>query len=243
VLGKIGYIRISPHCRWNSKVLIVPKPELPDEFSMTVDTNYRNSQLVEITGYLPILKVFFNTWNSHQFLPASMRWRGSGNFHLMLSVRRSTLCWQTLGFSLLSVKSKEQQTLLMHFKQGCMNQWTVCYSNDVWFGSTTYWFTQNLLRSIFKTWEVALRDCVSSTSCWAARRASCFALRIIWCGSKISKDEVSSDPAYLKEVRMVNQDVVEDSEDSTGRDEPTWGPRWSPSCVLSPCENERIAPF
>jgi hypothetical protein len=38
-------------------VLIVPKPKLPDEFRMTVDTRYPNSQLVAVAGCLPILEV------------------------------------------------------------------------------------------------------------------------------------------------------------------------------------------
>jgi len=37
----------------------VPKPKLPDEFRITVDTRYPNSQLVAIAGCLPILEVIF----------------------------------------------------------------------------------------------------------------------------------------------------------------------------------------
>jgi hypothetical protein len=35
----------------------VPKPKLPDEFRMTVDTRCPNSHLVAIAGCLPILEV------------------------------------------------------------------------------------------------------------------------------------------------------------------------------------------
>ena len=78
----------------------------------------------------------------------------------------------------------------MHSKQGCMNQWTVCYSNAFWFGSTTYWSTQNLLRSILKIWGRFLTECVSLTSSWTPREL--FALHIIWCGKKYSMMEYRS---------------------------------------------------
>jgi len=91
LLEEMRYIRRNPHSRWSSPVLIVPKPQLPDEFRMTVDTRFPNSQLVAIAGFYPSLKLFFKAWNSHQHLPAWIRSRGSGNFHLTLTVRRSTL--------------------------------------------------------------------------------------------------------------------------------------------------------
>jgi len=80
VSRKMGYIRRNPHSRWNSPVLTVPKPKLSNEFRMTVNTRYPNSQLVAIVGCLPILALIlqhlklasvfanldaFNGFNSH----------------------------------------------------------------------------------------------------------------------------------------------------------------------------------
>jgi len=57
LLEEMGYIRRNPHSRWGSPVLIVPKPKLPDEFRLTVDTRFLNSRLVALAGCLPILEV------------------------------------------------------------------------------------------------------------------------------------------------------------------------------------------
>jgi len=40
MLEEMGYIRRNPHSRWSSPVLIVEKPQLPNDFSVTVDTRY-----------------------------------------------------------------------------------------------------------------------------------------------------------------------------------------------------------
>ena len=45
MLQKNGFIRKNPSRRWSSPVLIVPKPGERDEFRMTVDCRYANSQV------------------------------------------------------------------------------------------------------------------------------------------------------------------------------------------------------
>jgi hypothetical protein len=57
LLEEMGYNRRNPHSQWSSPVLILPKLTLPDEFRMTVDTRYPNSQLIAIAECLPILEV------------------------------------------------------------------------------------------------------------------------------------------------------------------------------------------
>ena len=59
MLGKNGFMRKNPSSRWFSPVLIVPKPGKRDEFRMTVDCRYANSQVQPVAGFLPILKVNF----------------------------------------------------------------------------------------------------------------------------------------------------------------------------------------
>jgi hypothetical protein len=54
---EMGYICRNLQSQWRSPVLIVPKPKLPNEFRMTVDTRYPNSQLVSIAGCSSILEV------------------------------------------------------------------------------------------------------------------------------------------------------------------------------------------
>ena len=57
MLEEMGYIRRNPHSRWSSPVLIVEKPQLPNQFSVTVDTRYPKSHLVTIAGCLAIFEV------------------------------------------------------------------------------------------------------------------------------------------------------------------------------------------
>ena len=57
MLEKNGFIRKNPSSRWSSLVLIVPKPGKRDEFRMTVDYRYANSQVQPVAGFLPILEV------------------------------------------------------------------------------------------------------------------------------------------------------------------------------------------
>jgi hypothetical protein len=69
ILEKNGFIRRNPSIRWSSPVLIVPKPGKRDEFRMTVDCRYANSQVQPVAGLLPILEVNFQhlekaTWFS-----------------------------------------------------------------------------------------------------------------------------------------------------------------------------------
>jgi len=60
LLEEMDYIRRKPHSRWSSPVLIVPKHKLPDEFGMTVDTRYPNSQFLGIARCLHILEVILH---------------------------------------------------------------------------------------------------------------------------------------------------------------------------------------
>jgi hypothetical protein len=53
ILEKNGFIRKNPSSRWSSPVLIVPKPGKRDEFRMTVDCRYANSQVQPLAGFLP----------------------------------------------------------------------------------------------------------------------------------------------------------------------------------------------
>jgi hypothetical protein len=82
---------------WSSPVLIVPKRELQNEFRMTVDTSYPNSQLVAIAGCLPILEVILQHMKLASVFAAWMRSRGSGNSYLTLTVTGSSFSWQTFG--------------------------------------------------------------------------------------------------------------------------------------------------
>jgi len=69
MLEKNGFIRKNPSSRWSSPVRIVPKPGKRDEFRMTVDCRYANSQVQPAAEFLPILEVDFQhlekaTWFS-----------------------------------------------------------------------------------------------------------------------------------------------------------------------------------
>jgi len=59
MLEKNGFVRKNPSTRWSSPVLIVPKPGKRDEFRMTVDCRYANSQVQPVAGFLLILEVNF----------------------------------------------------------------------------------------------------------------------------------------------------------------------------------------
>jgi len=92
LLEEMGDICRSPHHRWNSPVLIVPKPKLPDELRMTVDTRHPNSQLVAIAGCLPILEVILQHLKLASVFASLDAFKGFWQFHLKLTFRRCSLC-------------------------------------------------------------------------------------------------------------------------------------------------------
>jgi hypothetical protein len=92
LLEEMGYIRRNPQSQWSSPVLIVPKTKLPDEFRMTVDTRYPNSQLVAIAGCLPIVEVILQHLKLASEFASLDACNGFWRFHIDVDVRRSTLC-------------------------------------------------------------------------------------------------------------------------------------------------------
>jgi hypothetical protein len=79
---QISQIIRNPHSRWTSPVLIVPKPKLPDELRVTVDTRYPNSQLVAIAGCLPILEGILQHLKLASVLPSLDAVKGFWQFPL-----------------------------------------------------------------------------------------------------------------------------------------------------------------
>jgi hypothetical protein len=59
MLEKNGFIRKNPSRRWPLPVLIALKPGKRDEFRMTADCRYANSQVQPVAGFLPILEMNF----------------------------------------------------------------------------------------------------------------------------------------------------------------------------------------
>jgi hypothetical protein len=104
---------------------------------------YPNSQSIAITGYF---------------------WSHNTTFERCISVFQP-------GF--VQEFHRAVETQLMPSTLGCSWESVVCYFLAFWFGSMTYWCTQNLSMSIFQTWEKYSRDCSSSTWSWAPRKASC----------------------------------------------------------------------
>jgi len=104
---------------------------------------YPNSQSIAITGYFWSHNTTFERCIS-VFQPGFVQ-----EFHRAVETQ---LMPSTLGYSWESV---------------------VCYFLAFWFGSMTYWCTQNLSMSIFQTWEKYSRDFSSSTSSCTPKRATC----------------------------------------------------------------------
>jgi len=53
----LGYVQCNPWSPWSSTVLIVSRPWKVDEFRVTVDTRYPNTQNIPVASPMPILKM------------------------------------------------------------------------------------------------------------------------------------------------------------------------------------------
>ena len=195
LLEEMCYIRRNPHSQWSSPELIVPKPKLPDEFRMAVDTRHSNSQLVAIAGCLPILEVIlqhlklasvFATLDAFKWywqFPLDVDYREIYSLltDVVILTPERTVPGSTDAAHAFQVGMYESIDILIFH---CVLIWI----DDLLVNSKSF---EEHLRNMGKVFERLRKFNIKLNS----KKSELFALHIIWCGRKIYKDRVTFDPA------------------------------------------------
>jgi len=178
--------------------LIVPTSKQPDEFRMILDTRYPSSQLVAIAGCLPILEVILQHLKLALVFSSLDAFKGFKRFPLDVDCQEIYTLLTDIGI-FTPKRIVQGSTDSAHAFQAGMYesidsllfQCVLIWIDDLLVYSKSFEEHLQNLRKVFerlRKFNIKLNP----------KKSKLFALHIIWCGRKISKDGVSFYPTNLK---------------------------------------------